>query len=541
MEPDDTHADAPMGGPEPELALEPAPTPSGWWASSRIRLALLLTGLTAASLALVSVRGGLLDFGGGPPQASGAAFPRGCPGRDATEVASIPVHDLAALRNELARIMPPRVGRVYEMGTVRTSDLWSDDHPQPLPSSPATSVPAGYEIRWWALDRGGNEDDVVADVFEFATNRQAQDVLARAASTRCRSSGDAHAARRPSGARNLSWVNPDNAEQWDVLFVRGRRLYRIGDVPASYPPSRGPKQQRLKQLAAEATGDMLACALPDAACPPSADWAGVGSLATLRVSSSAMPRSAGPVTRGQVSAYARAVNLRGYDVPEMTPVTQEVTTKHLGYWDAFVRCTDAPSSTHPLVAIRSPTFRYRDRLEGGHVYSIVAVFASAANADTYLAALATARARACGISSDDRQLRPGRAQRHGVRFGRIAGEPLPAPAPTSYRGLGPYRGTGLRLTIPLTITTTRGGSVQLHAYLDGFVFAYGRALIGLADERDFRPFSRADEQYLMSKLVGRAEASEAADLLGPGPADRHSVSAAGNPTLSMRAARRRAR
>jgi hypothetical protein len=502
-----------MDGAGQELAFEPSPTPSRWWASSRIRLGLLLTGLTAASLALVSVRGGLLDLGSGPPQASGAAFPRGCPGRDAPEVASIPVRDLAALRDEAAPIMPSRVGRVYETGTVTTSNLWSDNQPQPLSSSPATSVPAGYEIRWWALDRGGNEDDVVADVFEFATNRQAQDVLARAASTRCRRYGAAHAALRPSGARNLSWVNPENAEQWDVLFVRGRHLYRIGDVPASYPPPRGPKQQRLKQLAAEATGDVLACALPNAACPPSADWAGASSLATLAASSSAQPRSGRPVTRGQVGTYAHAVNLRGYDVPEMTPVTQEVATKHLGYWDAFVRCTGALSSTHALVAIQSPTFSYRGRLEGRHVYSTVGVFPSAANADRYLAVLASARARTCGTRSDDRQLRPGRTQRHVVRFGRIAGEPLPAPAPTSYRGLGPYRGTGLRLTIPLSITTTPGRRVQLHAYLDGFVFAYGRAVIGLADESEFRPFAPADEQYLMSKLVGRAEANEA-DLLG---------------------------
>lgn len=503
-----------MDAPGPELAFELTPARSRWWASSRIRLSLLLTGLAAALLALLSMRGGLLDLGGGPVQASGAAFAPGCPGRAAPEVASIPVQDLAALRDAVARIMPPRVGRVYEKGTVTTSNLWSDNQPRSLSSSPARSVPAGYEIRWWALDRDGNEDDIVADVFEFATHRQAQDVLARAASTRCRRYGEAHAARLPSGAGNLSWVNPDNAEQWDVLFVRGRRLYRVGDVPASYPPPPGPQQHRLRQLAVERTGDVLACALPDAACPASAVSARATSLATLAASSPAQPRSRRSVTRGQASTYAHAVNLRGYDVPEMTPVTRESTTENPGYWDAFVRCTGERRSTHVVVAIQSPTFRYQGRLEGRFVYSTVAVFPSEADADRYLAALASARARTCVTRSYDQRLLRRRSQRRLLRVGRIAAGPLLAPAPASYRGLGPYRGTGLRLTIPISYTTRRGRRLQLHSYLESFAFAYGPAVIGLAAENEYRPFARANEQYLMSKLVGRAEANEA-DLLGP--------------------------
>ena len=62
----------------------------------------------------------------------------------------------------------------------------------------AGSVPAGYEVRWWALDREGNEDDVAADVLEFATERRAGEALARAASTRCRRDGTAYAAHFPS-------------------------------------------------------------------------------------------------------------------------------------------------------------------------------------------------------------------------------------------------------------------------------------------------------------------------------------------------------
>src|SRR6202034_4146230 len=103
-------------------------------------------------------------------QTGGIAFAPGCPGSGAPEVKSVPGADVPALRNAVSRIMPPRVGRVYEAGTITTSNLWSDAHPQPSssPGLPAGSVPAGYEVRWWALDRQGNEDDVVADVLEVA-------------------------------------------------------------------------------------------------------------------------------------------------------------------------------------------------------------------------------------------------------------------------------------------------------------------------------------------------------------------------------------
>jgi hypothetical protein len=51
--------------------------------------------------------------------------------------------------------------------------------------------------------------------------------------------------------------------------------------------------------------------------------------------------------------------------------------------------------------------------------------------------------------------------------------------------------------------------VQLPFYFEDFVFAYGRAVIGLSAESFLRPFTQANEQYVMSKLVGRAEANEA--------------------------------
>ncbi len=517
MEHDDARADVPTDVPGVQEAFGFTPAGGPWRFDSRIRLGLLLACLAVAVLALFAVRSELFDLGSGPAQASGSAqasgtaFAPGCPGRGAPEVESIPERDLATLRDAVTRIMPPRVGRIYEAGTITTSNLWSDDFPQRSSSSgsQAGSVPAGYEVRWWALDREGNEDDVVADVLAFASERQAEDALARAASPRCRSDGAAHAARLPSGASNLYWVNPDNAQQWDVLFVRGRRLYRVVDVPSNYPPATGPAQRTIEQHRTDGTVEVLACALPGAGCQASDLSAQATNLATLSAGSSVQPGTSRSIMRARERAYAHAVNLRGYDVRGMTQVAPEGPIDDRGSWEAFVRCTGELRSTHTVVSIHSPIFTYSDRLRYQAVYSTVAVLPSERAADRYLAVLASARARACITHNYRRSLLGRAAERKPLRLGEIAAAPLLASAPTSYRGLGPYRGTALRLTIQSSYTTRRGRHVKLPFYFEAFAFAYGRAVIGLSAESFLRPFPQVNEQYLMKMLVGRAEANAA--------------------------------
>src|ERR1700722_1475734 len=388
-----------------------------WWADGRLRLGLLLAGLAVAMLALLSAKTELFNRGSGSAQARGTAFAPGCPGQGVPEVKSIPGSDVAALRNAVLRIMPPRVGRVYEAGTITASNLWSDAPPQRVsPSSSTGSVPAGYETRWWALDRDGSEDDVVADVLEFATERQAEDALARAASPHCRPGGAAHAGRSPSGAVNLFWVNPDGAQEWDVLFVRDRRLYRVVDAPPGFLlTTTQPAQRKLERLRAARTVSVLACALPDAGCQASA--------VSGSSSHSGAPR---PITRAQMDTYARAVNLRGYDVPGMTQVTPEGPIDDRGSWEAFARCTGELHSTHIVVSIHSPIFTYGHRLRFQSAYSTVAVLPTERAADRYLAVPASPRARACIINIYDRSLPARAAERKPLRLGQIAAAPLPA-------------------------------------------------------------------------------------------------------------------
>jgi hypothetical protein len=196
---------------EDERALAALP----WWADGRLRLGLLLACLLAAVLVLLDMRGSWFGIGGGGAraQAGTLAIAAGCPGHDAPQPRMVARSDPGELRALLSPALPARVGRVYESGVIATANLWTDDEPRPLPPRGTGSAPAGYEIRWWALDREGAEDDVVASTLEFATARQARQTLRLASSPDCRRNGESEPLRYPRGARELRWVNPDRAHE----------------------------------------------------------------------------------------------------------------------------------------------------------------------------------------------------------------------------------------------------------------------------------------------------------------------------------------
>ncbi len=453
---------------------------------------MLLACLLAALLALLDIRGAWLGLGGGAE----AAF--ACPSETAPAVRNIPTRDLAVLGVPLSRIMPTRVGRIYERGAIATSNLWSDDEPQEPPAG-RSLAPAGYEIRWWALDRDGDEDDVAADVLEFATAQEAKSALALAAGPRCRRFGVARAVGYPAGAREVFWVNPDHAMEWDLMFVRGRRLYRVGDVPPEYLlTTTEPWQRRLERSWDAGTARALACALPAAGCPPEAGSLHETSLAPLP---DGPPRAVTAIpTAARAALYAHAVNLRPYHLPGMTQVGREGPLDDRNYWEAFVRCTGRLHSVGAIAAIHSPVFRSTGRHRYEAVYSVVAVLPSSTLAARYVGVLAGAHARAC-IAGGYRQRLAHAAS------ATIVARALPTPVPRSYRGPGAYRAAALRLT--LHASPARGGRAGATLYVQGFTFADGRALVELVSLTSAHPFPRADERFLETVLVGRVEANEA--------------------------------
>jgi hypothetical protein len=510
MAPDDFRADSRAAATGRAASSEQTQPEAPWWARAYVRLGLLLTVLAASVLALLAVRVGLFDLGSGPAQARGAAFAAGCPGREAPQARRVPAASVGALRGAVAHAAPARAARAYQSGTITIENLFSDDSPerQPASGSQARSVSAGYELRWWLLNRAGNEDDVAADVLEFTTKQTAENALARAASPRCRREATARAGQFPSGARDLRWVNPDNAREWDVLFTRGKRLYRIAYVPSDYPPATGPAQRAHESQRDEATAEALACALAGAACRAPGVHASSTNLATLAASPARSSAARAP-SRARAKAYAHAVNLRGYDVPAMVEAAREVPTGGRALSDAFSRCTGDARPTRSLGDFNSPLFSSRNRRQDAVVASTVAVLPSEAAADGYLDQLATDRARACVRRGYERTWLDRVGARRQLRVIRISATPLPDPAPASYRGLRPYVGAAIRVTIDVSARTRRGARVQTPIYIDELAFASGRAVIALAAESVAYPFSNASERYLIAKLVGRAQVNEA--------------------------------
>src|SRR6202011_5908252 len=110
-------------------------------------------------------------------------------------------------------------------------------------------------------------------------------------------------------------------------------------------------------------------------------------------------------------------------------------------------------SPRAVAAIHSPAFAYRRRRKYELVYSTVAVFRSQADARQLVAAVASARARACVERDYRRALRHTAATRGRLHLGRVALVALPTPVPSTYRGLGPYDAAALRITAQARYTT----------------------------------------------------------------------------------------
>jgi hypothetical protein len=233
----------------PDLS-KPLPGRSGWRASQHIRLALLLACCVALALWLAAERTGALGH-------TTASAP--CPSTGAPRVVQVTAAELGGLRASVARAMPDRIGRLYEEGTIEGANAWSDNSPSPPPAIAATPRPGGYEMRWWAPNR----DDVVADALLFNSSAHAREFLLRATNPSCRAAAHAAAARWPSGARNLRWVNPDGFAQADAMFARGSRVYRVAIVQTGRA-ARTPTPADLRR--AFRVVDTLACLLPAAAC-----------------------------------------------------------------------------------------------------------------------------------------------------------------------------------------------------------------------------------------------------------------------------------
>jgi hypothetical protein len=244
------------------------PPPLAWWASQQVRLAVLLVCLGAAIVLLLGTRtsllgavgvgGGKTGEGGDGGIAEGAS--RWCAPHGLPALADTDLYGLVELRAGPLAVFKYSGGRWYAGGIATPEDMWSDDLPLRVrPSRLADGLwPAGYGMRWWTRDY-----DVGATALMFAESREAREFFQEAASTHCHRAGVVWPALSPPRARNLAWVNPDEARQSDVFLLRGRRVYRIGAVRLQGAPAETAQAER--RTGARFT-DALACALPGAGC-----------------------------------------------------------------------------------------------------------------------------------------------------------------------------------------------------------------------------------------------------------------------------------
>jgi len=212
-----------------------------------------------ALLALLACVFGLLVYlvSGGSSRSDTSAS--SCPSASSPEVVSVNPSALGPLRASVARVLPGRIGRLYEEGPVVSGAAWSDDLPLAPALSPTALRPASYEMRWWSPNR----DDIVADVFVFADAATAQRFSERALSTRCRRSGSEAPSGHLAQAGNLTWSNPEGFVQADVYLTRGNRVYRVAAVPAV---AKGHSLSARRLGRAFYTIDALACLIPQAGC-----------------------------------------------------------------------------------------------------------------------------------------------------------------------------------------------------------------------------------------------------------------------------------
>jgi hypothetical protein len=188
--------------------------------AGRLRFGALLATLLAA-LGYLLASGALSSDGSGSSSASA------CPQSRVPSVVKLEPAQLSPLRARVAAVVPARLARLYEEGSVEGASFFDDAEPTGPTVSPGARREGGYEMRW----RASSGAAIVADVLVFADVSAAQRFAALAASPGCRRQASGGSTARPAGARNLTWVNPDGVTQGDVVFARGRRVYRVGEVP----------------------------------------------------------------------------------------------------------------------------------------------------------------------------------------------------------------------------------------------------------------------------------------------------------------------
>lgn len=200
-------------------------------------------------------------------------------------------------------------------------------------------------------------------------------------------------------------------------------------------------------------------------------------------------------SRAQALAFARAVNLRAGDLPGFKAGAVSKTTASERKMSAqLASCSGGVNPSRALIERDSPDLTAASGIVQADVSSEVEVLPSAALVAKDLAAVKSARGKACLERALNKEFAAMKVK--GVKFGRVTVTTTQLPA------VGASGSFALRFTISATI---RGAKIPYYADFLGFTL--GPAEVTLSALGFAQPVPGKDELGLFSVLLRRAQAA----------------------------------
>ncbi len=250
---------------------------------------------------------------------------------------------------------------------------------------------------------------------------------------------------------------------------------------------------------------------PAAAClvlaAASAGVAGCGSNGTSGAHNATVSARA-PITKAQATAYARAVNLRARDLPDLSIISPEGEGGGpRPAARALNRCVGGVNPDRSIVRIHSAKFGWNLAGQFERLNSAVEVMPTAALTNLSNAASRSRRGLMCA-----KRYIPSLIAKQGtarVEYGPVTVSRLPDPLPGVAGSFG-YR-------IAFTVTVRGAGTEEMadymaqrvrriRFYMDAFGFTSGPAEINMITLGSPRPVSRSVEDQLLVLLYSRTKA-----------------------------------
>jgi hypothetical protein len=203
-----------------------------------------------------------------------------------------------------------------------------------------------------------------------------------------------------------------------------------------------------------------------------------------------------PITKARAATYAKAINLRAADLPEMKVTAPEHHGKVVGDQERKLAvCDGGPSPDRLISRVKSAAFTGAVEGEYEQIRSAVEFQPSEAIAVANDAVVLSHRGFACIARFLPRQF--AEASKGRVRYGRVTVSRLPTPLP------------GVRGSFGIEIATTvisAGGVPQppIPVYVDQFGFVSGPAEISLTATGAPQPVPTEVAERLTSLLYSRA-------------------------------------